>query len=112
MLVAMTVAPGTGDFDGSETVPVTSADELRACAKAGKAPRPSAMSRQKPITICFNNMWPPKMAVPGAGDQKMVEFFRICDDLLVALHIKTAVIDFLIRGGANLYIYLYLSYSQ
>jgi hypothetical protein len=94
MLVAMTVAPGTGDFDGSETVPLRSADELRACAKAGKAPRLSAMSRQKTFTICFNNMLPPKMAVQCAGDQKMVEFFRKCDDLLVARPLKTAVIDF------------------
>jgi hypothetical protein len=52
------------------------------------------------------------MAVQCAGDLKRVEFFRKCDDLLVALHLKTAVIDFLIRGGADLYIYLYLSYSQ
>jgi len=34
------------------------------------------------------------MAVPCAGDLKMVEFFRKCDDLLVARPLKTAVIDF------------------
>src|SRR5262245_2053973 len=37
----------------------------------------------------------------------MVEFFRKCDDLLVARPLKTAVIDFLIRGGTDLYISVY-----
>ena len=42
------------------------------------------------------------MAVPCAGDLKMVEFSGKCDDLPVARPLKIAVIDFLICDGAGL----------
>jgi hypothetical protein len=43
------------------------------------------------------------MAVPCAGDLKMIEFPGKCDDLPVARPLKIAVIDFLICDGAGLH---------
>src|SRR5262245_33411997 len=59
MLVALTVAPRTTDLPGSLTTPVMSADELRACANAGEAAKPRAMTKQKTFAICLS-MLPPK----------------------------------------------------
>jgi hypothetical protein len=43
-----------GDFEGSETVPVMSAEELRACAKAEEAPKLRAMIKQKTLMSCLS----------------------------------------------------------
>ena len=58
MLVALTMAPRTTDLPGSLTTPVMSADELRACAKAGEAAKLRAMSKQKTFAIRLS-MLPP-----------------------------------------------------
>src|SRR5262245_44818668 len=62
-LVVVTETPRRGNLDGSETVPVRSADELRACDKAGKAPKTRALSRHKTFTACLSIL-PPKCNPP------------------------------------------------
>src|SRR5262245_18783000 len=69
MLVALTVAPRTTDFPESLTTPVMSADELRACAKAGEAAKPRVMTKQKTFAIRLS-MLPPILGeiFPILGD--------------------------------------------